>query len=714
MKEQAIRRNTGGATPVDCREHLPPLLAGERAEALGKPWGDARGEARGEAREEARGAERGEERGEARGGKREDLQEEREKRDTLKTAMLAGDHEREKEHLHLGNDTCHDVLVPTEQQQDAKRGAKLDWDALPFDLLLSVFSALDGRSVASASMVCRAWSRIGRRDELWERLVGQLELPPFPPSVIRFSENVLAALGNACYSTPPPPTPLGQPVSTYQPAAGDRSTATPPTSAITIFSSSSSSSSSSASSFPSLSLSTSPPTSFPPLSPLSQPRDLQQLRARCPPSGTISWRDVFLARSRSTRSMVIDLGCGYCKFGWSNQPSPADILFTYVEFGDVELSTPPMIKRLCHSVFANMQVGSERPHVAVIEPHCGSAEDPAAARRNLRGIICNVLFRKYKVPSVSLVDQAVSATFVSNRVSAIVVNIGFRSCTIMPVYRGRALHDKGLLMVGLGSLRVTTELNGLLNHDGLRLPSIFTVKAIKEQVCYVAENVEEEVAKNLPKVEVDMDAQGGKCLIGNQRFLATEILFEGGAPGGWGASPSTGRGMHQLMAKCMQECALLPVHSQEDQGWFKTIIFSGGSGVFKGLTERLRRELTKLLPKELLDGLVILPPALGPWSTWQGGKLVANLSNFPDGWAITKEAFNNDPGVIHRPCGVLTAKHCRLKDCCSLIGSGPSEDQDPCFIFCQQHSVQNRGRCWVLMRKCSNCNFMCSCNVREI
>ena len=96
-------------------------------------------------------------------------------------------------------------------------------------------------------------------------------------------------------------------------------------------------------------------------------------------------------------------------------------------------------------------------------------------------------------------------------------------------------------------------------------------------------------------------------------------------------------GLHEAVALCMDHC-----HDAElsyDDSWFKTVVLSGGSACLPGLAERLQKELYRLLPSPMSNGIRVIPPPYGTDTAWFGARLISNLSTFPNHWCITKKQF---------------------------------------------------------------------------
>jgi actin-related protein 8 len=64
--------------------------------------------------------------------------------------------------------------------------------------------------------------------------------------------------------------------------------------------------------------------------------------------------------------------------------------------------------------------------------------------------------------------------------SGIVINIGFRNTTVLPVFNGKPLRSLTTGLLALGAMRLTTVLSDLMDRAHLHYMSMFTVRTIKE------------------------------------------------------------------------------------------------------------------------------------------------------------------------------------------------------------------------------------------
>ncbi|MBA0843771.1 hypothetical protein Goarm_000931 [Gossypium armourianum] len=356
-------------------------------------------------------------------------------------------------------------------------------------------------------------------------------------------------------------------------------------------------------------------------------------------TGELSFMRIYGQRAQVSGSVIIDGGSGYCKFGWSKYACPSGRSATFLEFGNIE---SPMYARLRHffgTIYSRMQVKPSTQPIVLSIPICHydasdnwasmvniqfltsselispDTDSAKASRRQLKDAIHTVLF-DMNVPAVCAVNQATLALFAARRTSGIVVNIGFQVTSVVPILNGKVMRKVGVEVIGLGALKLTGYLRELMQQNNINFESLYTVRTLKENLCYVAADYKTELSKDT-RASMEVPAVGWFTL-SKERFQTGEILFQPRIGG------VRAMGLHQAVALCMDHC-----HAAEltyDDTWFKTIVLSGGTACLPGLAERLEKELHETLSPSLANGLRVIPPPHGPDTAWFGAKFISNVS----------------------------------------------------------------------------------------
>lgn len=352
-------------------------------------------------------------------------------------------------------------------------------------------------------------------------------------------------------------------------------------------------------------------------------------------SPQLSFKQIYGLRALVPGTLIVDGGSGYCKYGWSKYAAPSGRCATFLEFGNIEA---PMYARLRHffsTIYTRMQIKPSTQPVIVVLPlsHSDDTESARASRKQYKETLYSVLF-DMNVPAVCAVDQAVLSLYASKRISGIVVHIGFNTTSVVPIFQGRVMYEIGVETVGQGALKLTGFLKELMQRRNISCESLYTVRTIKEKLCYVAADYEAELRKDT-QASCEIDGEG--CFtLSEERFKTPEILFQPHMGG------MRAMGLHKAVSLCMDHCYVSGTVG--DDSWYKTVILAGGSSCLPGLPERLEKELHQLLPPYMSEGIRVLPPSFGTDSAWFGAKMISNVSTFTEAWCAKKKQFRQKTG----------------------------------------------------------------------
>ena len=131
---------------------------------------------------------------------------------------------------------------------------------------------------------------------------------------------------------------------------------------------------------------------------------------------------------------------------------------------------------------------------------------------------------------------------------------------------------------------------------------------------------------------------GDKPLILNEeRIKCPELLF----------CPSLmdleTEGIHKFTHDCIIKC---DYDIRKDL--FKNIVMAGGSTMFFGLKERMRKEIQALAPSPMQPD--VEAPADRKYSCWLGGAILSLIEKFDNMWITRKDYEEGGKQVVHRKC----------------------------------------------------------------
>ena len=256
-----------------------------------------------------------------------------------------------------------------------------------------------------------------------------------------------------------------------------------------------------------------------------------------------------------------------------------------------------------------------------------------------------MFFEDYGVPSLYISSEAVLSLFNSGRTTGLVFNAGSGSFQVVPVYEGHSVQH-GINRVNLSGKGLTSWLEELLNQSGIELKKMKNegdrriLEKIKEDLCYVAFDYQDEVAKfekgesktshyKLPDEHV--------VTLGSELITSPEALFTPDLLGGSFAA------VHQTAVNSIQKCDV-DLRKQ----LFRNITLSGGSSMFSGIKERLANEIIPLAPH--YAKVNILAPNDREYSTWTGGSILSIMNSFQNRWLKRANTMSMEVSSFTESC----------------------------------------------------------------
>lgn len=247
--------------------------------------------------------------------------------------------------------------------------------------------------------------------------------------------------------------------------------------------------------------------------------------------------------------------------------------------------------------------------------------------------MAEIMLEKFQVPSICIASQEVLSLFSSCRTTGIVVHSGDGVSHIAPIYEG--YHDSSATaQFNLSGSDLTAWLAKLLSESGSQNIENTTIRDIKEKVCCVRTyghstdmGTREYTSYALPDCRI--------IHICDERFRCPELLFEPRMNG------FEFDGIHKTLFSCIERC-----DSCLRKDLCANILLAGGNTMFKGLADRIEKEITALAPTMQIN--VTAPEC--KYSAWLGGSILASLPTFPQ-MIVTQDEYHDAGGsVVHRKC----------------------------------------------------------------
>nr|UEK51479.1 actin-related protein 2 [Parasacculina yatsui] len=278
-------------------------------------------------------------------------------------------------------------------------------------------------------------------------------------------------------------------------------------------------------------------------------------------------------------------------------------------------------------------------------------EPPMNPLKNRQRML-EVMFEKYGFFGAYVAIQAVLTLYAQGLDTGVVVDSGDGVTHICPVYKGFSLPHltRRLDIAGRDITRYLIKLLLLRGYAFNHTADFETVRMMKERLCYVGYNVEQEQRLALETtvlVESYTLPDGRVVRVGGERFEAPEALFQ----------PHLinveGQGMAELLFSTIQS-ADIDVRPE----LYKHIVLSGGSTMYPGLPSRLEREIKQLYLERVVGGDVgkltrfkirIEDPPRRKDMVFIGGSVLADVMKDKEHFWITRQEYQeHGADIIHK------------------------------------------------------------------
>lgn len=293
------------------------------------------------------------------------------------------------------------------------------------------------------------------------------------------------------------------------------------------------------------------------------------------------------------------------------------------------------MEKIWHHIFCNeLKVSPEEHSVFMTEP----IYNPKVNREKMT----KIMFETFNVPGLYVGMQSVLSLYASGRTTGIVIESGYGVTNIVPIYDGYTL-AQAVTRLDFAGKNLTDYQRKILVNSGLAFASTAeteTIRNIKESVCYVALDYEQEVktANSSSSLEKSYTLPDGQVIsLNKERFQASEALF----------NPSLidieSTGIHQATYNSIMRC---DIDVRKDM--YSNIILSGGSTMYPGIADRIQKDISDLAPPTMK--IKVVSQQGREHFAWIGGTLVPSMSTFDKLWVTKQEYDEAGPHIVHKKC----------------------------------------------------------------
>jgi len=380
----------------------------------------------------------------------------------------------------------------------------------------------------------------------------------------------------------------------------------------------------------------------------------------------------------SDQPVVIDLGTGFLKVGLSNSTTPdfllpntvgrpilrSDESFSKQKIKDIMIcdETTPVRQYLDltlpveHGVVTNwddetlvldyifknkLQIENKDHPILITE----APMNPIDNRKKM----CEVFFETLGFPALQVSPQALLVLYAQGLVTGVVVDSGDGVTHIMPIAETCLLpHCVGRM--NIAGRDITEHMVKLLTLRGYpfhKTSDFDVVREIKEKLCFISADIkaDRKLANETTAYVVPYSLPDSRLIkVSGERFEAPEVLFNPSALG------YEGEGLSEMVFQTIMKTDI-----DLRKKFFESIVISGGTTMFPGMSTRLTNDIRKLVKDRILGGdekklgsykIHVEDPPNRRFLVYLGATVLANLSQGKSNMWATSQDWKEDPNTV--------------------------------------------------------------------
>ena len=269
------------------------------------------------------------------------------------------------------------------------------------------------------------------------------------------------------------------------------------------------------------------------------------------------------------------------------------------------------------------------------------AEAPLAPKATRERMV-KTMFESIGIPSLYLCSETLMALYAAGRYSGIVVDSGYGTTLVTPIYQGFAL-PHAIRKLDLAGIDLTNYLNKILTERGLAFTTTRAqnaVRDIKERLCYVALDFDDEMKKAASSSAVERSYEmpnGDTITLGNERFRCPEVLFQPNLAG------LEMDGIAKTTFEAIENC-----DRDVRNVLYENIVLAGGSSMFDGMSARFCKEIVAKAPSSI--SVKVIAPPNRKFAAFHGGSYLASITSFVNRFISKDEYFSSGASIVHKKC----------------------------------------------------------------
>ncbi|OXA36947.1 Actin-3 [Folsomia candida] len=216
------------------------------------------------------------------------------------------------------------------------------------------------------------------------------------------------------------------------------------------------------------------------------------------------------------------------------------------------------------------------------EEHPVLLTDSAMHPKQQREKMTQIMFETFNCPAMYVSMQGILALYASGRTTGVVLYSGDGVTQTVPVYNNNIVHEAVFRLDLAGAYLLLFVEN---KHPFTTTAEREIVRVVMEKKCYVALDFDQELSASSSSITEFYELPDGQVIkIESERFRCTEALFQPSILG------VDGDGVHEMVNKSILHCG-------EDirNDLYGNIILAGGTSMFKGFADRMKKEIGALV-----------------------------------------------------------------------------------------------------------------------